>query len=44
MRLLLHRWRLIASFCLFAAVVGLIHFFITPASYRATATLQIEER
>lgn len=43
LRLLLHRWRLLASFCVFAAVIGAIHYFVTPASYRATATLQIEQ-
>ena len=43
LRLILDRWRLIASFCLVALVVGLIHYLVTPRSYRASSTIQIEQ-
>ncbi len=43
LRLLLHRWRLISAFCLVTVTAGLIHYFVTPRSYRASVTLQIEQ-
>ncbi len=44
LRLLRQRWRLIGVVCLLAWVGAFIHYLITPESYRATTTLQIEQR
>lgn len=44
LRLLRQRWQLVAAVCIFTLGASLIHFLITPESYRATTTLQIEQR
>ncbi len=44
LRIVRERWRLIAAATALCLLGGLIHFLITPKSYRATTTLQIEQR
>ncbi len=44
LRVLRERWRLIAAATAVCLVGAVVHFLITPKSYRATTTLQIEQR
>ncbi len=42
--ILRQRWRLVLAGCALAMIAAAVHFLITPESYRATTTLQIEQR
>ncbi len=44
LQLVARRWRLVAAICLLTTAAGLLHFFITPPLYRASTSLQIEQR
>lgn len=38
------RWRLALAFCLVCGIGGFVHYFITPRTYQATSTIQIDRR
>ena len=42
--LIRRQWPLIAVTCAVATLLGVLHFFLTPKSYRATTQIQIEQR
>ena len=44
LQILRRHWRLIAGTTLLCGAGGLLHYVVTPQSYRAVATLQIERR
>jgi len=37
-------WKLIAAACAVAMTAGAVHYFVTPKTYKSTATIQIERR
>ncbi len=43
-RLLLRRWRVVASISVACITLGVVHYLVTPPEYRATTTIQIEQR
>jgi capsular exopolysaccharide synthesis family protein len=44
LQILRRHWQLIAGTTLICGLGGLLHFVVTPETYRATATIQIERR
>jgi len=43
-QLLLRRWRIVLAVCTLGIAVGVLHYSLTPRLYRASATIQIEQR
>ncbi len=44
LQLIIARWRLLAIVVALTTSIALLHFYITPAEYRASTLLQIEQR